>query len=65
MKSYIPAGIYLLKVNSRNTRTRCDICSNLTIKTFFFLKLRTYFTPCSSISVDNFEHVIAGWDRTH
>ena len=29
----IPAGIYLLKVNNRNTRTRCEICSKLTIKT--------------------------------
>ena len=28
-----PAGIYLLKVNNRNTRTRCEICSMLTIKT--------------------------------
>ena len=28
-----PAGIYLLKVNNRNTRTRCEICSKLTIKT--------------------------------
>ena len=25
--------IYLLKVNNRNTRTRCEICSKLTIKT--------------------------------
>ena len=24
--------IYLLKVNNRNTRTRCEICSKLTIK---------------------------------
>ena len=23
---------------------------------------RTYFTPCSSVSIVNFEHVIAGWD---
>ena len=30
---YHPAGIYLLKVNNRNTRTRCEICSKLTIKT--------------------------------
>ena len=29
----IPAGIYSLIVNNRNTRTRCEICSNLTIKT--------------------------------
>ena len=28
----IPAGIYLLNVNNRNTRTRCEICSKLTIK---------------------------------
>ena len=26
------AGIYLLKVNNRKTRTRCEICSKLTIK---------------------------------
>ena len=29
----VPAGIYLLKVNNRNTRTRCKICLKLTIKT--------------------------------
>ena len=28
-----PTGIYLLKVNNRNTRTRYEICSKLTIKT--------------------------------
>ena len=28
-----PACIYPLKVNNRNTRTRCEICSKLTIKT--------------------------------
>ena len=28
-----PVGIYLLKVNNRTTRTRCEICSKLTIKT--------------------------------
>ena len=27
------ANIYLFKVNNRNTRKRCDICSKLTIKT--------------------------------
>ena len=26
-----PVGIYLLKVNNRNTRTRCEICSKLII----------------------------------
>ena len=28
-----PVGIYFLKVNNRNTRTRCAICSKLIIKT--------------------------------
>ena len=32
-KSYLPAGIYLLKVNNRHIRTRCEMCSKLTIKT--------------------------------
>ena len=30
--AYTPAGIYLLKVNNRNSRTRCEICSKLTIR---------------------------------
>ena len=29
---FYPAGIYLLKVNNRNTRARCEIRSKLTIK---------------------------------
>ena len=29
----LPVGIYLLKVNNRNTRARCEICLNLIIKT--------------------------------
>ena len=31
--SIVPVRIYLLKVNNRNTRTRCEIRSKLTIKT--------------------------------
>ena len=31
--SDFPAGIYLFKVNKRNTKTRCEICSKLKIKT--------------------------------
>ena len=27
-----PAGNYMFKVNNRNTRARCEICSKLTIK---------------------------------
>ena len=35
MKSHsiIPAGSYLFKANNRNTITRCEICSKLTLKT--------------------------------
>ena len=67
-----PAVIYLLKVNNRNTRTRCEICSTLTTKTpeqrqwrrsgVFVVNFEKYFTICTSISSVNFEHVIAGWE---
>ena len=33
MDCLFPAGIYMLKVNNRNSRTRCEICLKLTIKT--------------------------------
>ena len=46
-----PAGIPLLKVNNRNTITRCEICSELTIK-----------KSIAHVSIVNFEHVIAGWE---
>ena len=38
----IPAGIHLLKVNNRSTRTRCEICSKLS---------RT------GVFIANFEHI--------
>ena len=53
----IPVGICLLKVNNRNPRTRCEICSKLTIAT----PERRHWRR-SSVSIVNFEHVIAGWD---
>ena len=28
-----PTGIYMLKVNNKKTKIRCEICSKLTIKT--------------------------------
>ena len=49
--SYNPAGIYLLKVNKGNTRTRCEICSKLTIK---ILERRQWRR--SGIFIVNFEH---------
>ena len=30
---YVPAGNYMFRVNNRNTRARCEISSELTIKT--------------------------------
>ena len=49
----IPARIYLLTVINRNNRTRCEICSKLTIKT----PERRH-----GISIVNFEQVNADWD---
>ena len=65
-----PAAIYLLEVNNRNTRTRCLICSRLTINTLelrqrrhsgvFIVNFEHNVTPCSNVSI-NFEQVITGW----
>ena len=51
-----PTDIYLLKVNNGNTRTRFEICSELTIKT---LEQRQWC--CSGVFIVNFDHVNAGW----
>ena len=48
----------MFKVNNRNTRTRCEIWSKLTIKT----PERRYFTPCSSVFIVNLEQVNASWE---
>ena len=47
-----PVGIYLLKVNIRNTRTRCEICSKLTIKMPERRHWRHY-----GVFIVNFEHI--------
>ena len=33
LSHFNPTGNYMLQVNNRNTRARCDICSKVTIKT--------------------------------
>ena len=69
---YYATGIYQSKVNNRNTRTRCEICSKLTIKTPERRHCRL-----SSVFIVNLEHdahlvlrflllpsrqhIIAGW----
>ena len=43
---------YLLKVNTRNTRPRCEICSKLTIKT----PERHHWRRSGDL-IANFEHI--------
>ena len=47
-----PVGIHLLKVNNRNGRARCEICSKLTIKTPERLHWRRF-----CVFIVNFEHI--------
>ena len=49
---WFPAGIYLVKVNNRNTRTRYEICSKLTIK----IPERRHWRR-SGIFIVNFKHI--------
>ena len=50
--SKCPAGNYMFKVNNGNTRTRCEICSKLTIKTPERRQWRR-----SGVFIVNFEHI--------
>ena len=61
-----PFGNYMFKVNDRRIRTRCEIYSKLTIKKpeQSYCYLWTHFTPCSSVSIVNFEQINAGWVLT-
>ena len=61
-KSSNPAGNYMFKVNNRNTRTRCEICSKLIIKTPE--RRHCLLVPCSSVSIVNFDQVNAGWENS-
>ena len=68
-----PTNIYLLKVNYRNTRKRCELCSELIIKTSewhqcscsvfwcFYCWLGTYVKPFSNVSNVDFEQVYGSW----
>ena len=46
----------MFKINNRNTRTRCEICSKLSIKT----PERSHWRR-SGVSIVNFEQLNAGW----
>ena len=54
--NYLPMVIYLFKVNTRNTTTRCEVCSKL-IKNLIILLTWNIFTPCSSASIVNIGQV--------
>ena len=43
----VPAGVYLLKVNNRNIKIKCEISSKLTIKT----------PERRGVVIVNFEHI--------
>ena len=43
--------LYMFKINSRNTRTSCEICSKLTRKTAERLQWRRF-----GVFIVNFEH---------
>ena len=47
-----PVGIYMLKLNNKNTRTRCEICSKLTIK----IPERRHWRR-SGVFIVNFGHI--------
>ena len=53
---------------SRHLPTRCEICSKLTMKTperrhwCLYCWLWTNFTPCSAVSIVNFEQVNNSWE---
>ena len=46
-----PVNTYLFKINNRNTRKRCEICSKLTIKT-----IERHHCYLSGVFIVNFEH---------
>ena len=50
--NFHPACIYLFKVNKRNSRTRFEICSELTIETLERRQWRR-----SGVFIVNFKHI--------
>ena len=60
----------MFKVNNRNTRTRCEICSKLTINmperrqwrcSGIFIVNVEHISLCSNVSIVNFEQINAAW----
>ena len=64
-----PANVYLFKINSRNTRKKCKICSKLTswrhsrCSGVFVVNFEhNYFTPFSRVSIVVFEQENVCWE---
>ena len=66
----VQAVNYMFKVNNRNTRIRCEVCSKLTIKiperphwrlSGIFIVNFEHISHLASVSIVNFEQVNAGW----
>ena len=67
---YYPVSNYMFKVSNRNTKTRYEICSRLTIKTperchchrsgVFIVNLE-HISHLFSVSIVNFEQIHAAW----
>ena len=53
-----PAGNYMFKVNNRNTRTRCEMYSKLTIK---IPERCLWRLLMAFVSIVYFERISAGW----
>ena len=49
---HFPAGNYMFKVNNRNSKTGCEICSRLTIKT-----PELHHCGRSGVFIVNFDHI--------
>ena len=67
---YLPADIYLYKVNNGNNRKMYEICSKLTKATerrlrrrsgIFTVDFEQVFRDCSDVSIVDFKHVNANW----
>ena len=67
--SIYSAGIYLFKVNNRNSRTRCEICSKLNMfkyvrhhwrRSGVFIVNFEYISHLLQVFL-SFEHVVTGW----
>ena len=49
---HFPAGNYMFKVNNRNSKIGCEICSRLTIKT-----PERHHCGRSGVFIVNFDHI--------